>query len=220
MSNLFKDSNIKNVTLEEYGAMQKILKSDRGALLAKELLCQMSEMDENAPPYFLGVIPTISQIQANKYKTRISTMRGSMFALGRRLSADTIKAGEHKGTPRFLTKKFLEGTQLCVWEVLEYVQEFTNFQNFTREVKLGTRSDLPTASRICQCDELMRTYLLRFCKFLDDLETHDRKDLVCEEIFEQNPYLWDIVEWHRKHRKEWDDISPKKAKVKKLQTKD
>ena len=85
---------------------------------------------------------------------------------------------------------------------------------------MGTRSDLPTASRICQCDELMRTYLLRFCKFLDDLETHDRKDLVCEEIFEQNPYLWDIVEWHRKHRKEWDDISPKKAKGKKLQTKD
>ena len=54
MSNLFKDSNIKNVTLEEYGAMQKILKSDRGALLAKELLCQMSDMDENAPPLLPG----------------------------------------------------------------------------------------------------------------------------------------------------------------------
>lgn len=35
MSNLFKDSNIKNVTLEEYGAMQKILKSDRGGTSRK-----------------------------------------------------------------------------------------------------------------------------------------------------------------------------------------
>lgn len=147
------------------------------------------------------------------YNERIHNMQGSMGSLGRRLTADSIKTGKDKGIPKFLTKKFQEGTQLCAWEMLEYIQEFTNFQEYAREFKFGSRSDMPTASRIYQCDALMRMYLLRFCKFLDDLETHDRDKLVRKQVFELNPRLWDIVLWHKEHRSEWDDISPKKTKT-------
>lgn len=211
-SNLFNDSDITNVTPEEIQAVQEILKSDRGAMLAKEIICTMSKMDDKATPYFLGLIPTISKIQIDTLNGRIHTMRGTIGSLGRRLTADSIKVGKDKGTPQFLTKKFQEGTQLCAWEMLEYIQEFTNFQEYAREVKFGGRSEMPTASRLCQCDALMRMYLLRFCKFLDDLETTDRDKLVSEQVFELNPRLWDIVLWHKEHRSEWDDISPKKSK--------
>lgn len=212
-SNLFNDSDITNVTPEELQAVQEILKSNRGAMLAKEIICTMSKMDDKATPYFLGLIPTISKIQIDTLNERIHTMRGTMGSLGRRLTADSIKSGKDKGTPKFLTEKFQEGTQLCAWEMLEYIQEFANFQEYAREVKFGGRSEMPTASRLCQCDALMRMYLLRFCKFLDDLETHDRDKLVSEQVFELNPHLWDIVLWHREHRSEWDDISPKKTKT-------
>ena len=214
ISNLFNDSDRRNITLEEHIAMKKILESDRGALLAKELLCQMSQMDDKAPAYFLGIIPTISQIQANNYNTRLRNLRGNMALLGRMLSADVVTSGTHKGSPRFLSKKFTEWTQMNIVSVLEYVQELTNFQNYAREVQSGSRSDLPMASRVCQCDELMRMNLLRFCKFLDDLETKDIKDLVCSTVLEDNPYLLDMIKWRREHRSEWDDISPKKKKSK------
>jgi len=212
-SNLFNDSDITNVTPEERQAVQEILKSERGAMLAKELICKMSSMDDKATPYFLGLIPTLGKIQMDTLNERIHNMQGSMSSLGRRLTADSIKSGKDKGTPKFLTKKFQEGTQLCAWEMLEYIQEFANFQEYASEVKFGSRSDMPTASRICQCDALMRMYLLRFCKFLDDLETHSRDKLVSDQVFELNPRLWDIVLWHKEHRSEWDDISPKKSKT-------
>ena len=210
ISNLFKDSDHRNITLEEHAAMKKILESDRGALLAKELLCQMSQMDDKAPAYFLGIIPTISQLQANNYNTRLRSLRGNMALLGRMLSADVVASGTRKGSPRFLSKKFTEWTQLNIVSVLEYVQELTNFQNFAREIQSGSRKEMPMASRACQCDELMRMNLLRFCKFLDDLETKDINDLVCKTVLEDNPYLLDMIQWHREHRSEWDDISPKK----------
>lgn len=210
ISNLFNDSDRRNITLEEHAAMKKILESDRGALLAKELLCQMSQMDDKAPAYFLGIIPTISQLQANNYNTRLRSLRGNMALLGRMLSADVVASGTRKGSPRFLSKKFTEWTQLNIVSVLEYVQELTNFQNFAREIQSGSRKEMPMASRVCQCDELMRMNLLRFCKFLDDLETKDIKDLVCSTVLEDNPYLLDMIKWHREHRSEWDDISPKK----------
>lgn len=214
ISNLFNDSDRRNITLEEHIAMKKILESDRGALLAKELLCQMSQMDDKAPAYFLGIIPTISQIQANNYNTRLRNLRGNMALLGRMLSADVVTSGTHKGSPRFLSKKFTEWTQMSIVSVLEYVQELTNFQNFAREIQSGSRKEMPMASSVCQCDELMRMNLLRFCKFLDDLETKDIKDLVCSTVLEDNPYLLDMIQWHREHRSEWDDISPKKKKSK------
>ena len=214
ISNLFNDSDHRNITFEEHAAMKKILESNRGALLAKELLYQMSQMDDKAPAYFLGVIPTISQIQANNYNTRLRNLRGNMALLGRMLSADVVASGTHKGSPRFLSKKFTEWTQMNIVSVLEYVQELTNFQNFAREIQSGSRKDLPMASVVCQCDELMRMNLLRFCKFLDDLETKDIKDLVCSTVLEDNPYLLDMIQWHREHRSEWDDISPKKKKSK------
>ena len=214
ISNLFNDSDHRNITFEEHAAMKKILESNRGALLAKELLYQMSQMDDKAPAYFLGVIPTISQIQANNYNTRLRNLRGNMALLGRMLSADVVASGTHKGSPRFLSKKFTEWTQMNIVSVLEYVQELTNFQNFAREIQSGSRKDLPMASVVCQCDELMRMNLLRFCKFLDDLETKDIKDLVCSTVLEDNPYLLDMIQWHRDHRSEWDDISPKKKKSK------
>lgn len=210
ISNLFNDSDRRNITLEEHIAMKKILESDRGALLAKELLCQMSQMDDKAPAYFLGIIPTISQIQANNYNTRLRNLRGNMALLGRMLSADVVTSGTHKGSPRFLSKKFTEWTQMSIVSVLEYVQELTNFQNFAREIQSGSRKEMPMASSVCQCDELMRMNLLRFCKFLDDLETKDINDLVCKTLFDDNPYLLDMIQWHREHRSEWDDISPKK----------
>lgn len=210
ISNLFNDADQGNITLEEHIAMKKILESDRGALLAKELLCQMSQMDEKAPAYFLGIIPTISQIQANNYNTRLRNLRGNMALLGRMLSADVVASGTRKGSPRFLSKKFTEWTQLNIVSVLEYVQELTNFQNFAREIQSGSRKEMPMASSVCQCDELMRMNLLRFCKFLDDLETKDINDLVFKTVFEDNPYLSDMIQWHREHRSEWDDISPKK----------
>lgn len=212
-SNLFNDSDITNVTPEERQAVQEILKSERGAILAKEIICTMSKMDDKATPYFLGLIPTISKIQMDNYNTRLRNLRGNMSLLGRMLSADVVTAGTHKGSPRFLSKKFTEWTQMNIVSVLEYVQELTNFQEYAREFKFGSRSDMPTASRICQCDALMRMYLLRFCKFLDDLETHDRDKLVRKQVFELNPRLWDIVLWHKEHRSEWDDISPKKTKT-------
>lgn len=212
-SNLFNDSDHRNITLEEHAAMKQILKSDRGALLAKELLYQMSQMDDKAPSYFLGIIPTISQIQANNYNTRLRNLRGNVSLLGRMLSADVVASGTRKGSPRFLSKKFTEWTQMNIVSVLEYVQELTNFQNFAREVQSGSRSDLPMASKVCQCDELMQMNLLRFCKFLDDLETKDINDLVCSTTLKDNPYLLDMIKWHREHRSEWDDISPKKTKT-------
>lgn len=207
ISNLFNDSDHRNITHEEHAAMKQILKSDRGALLAKELLYQMSQMDDKAPAYFLGIIPTISQIQATNYNTRLRNLRGNVSLLGRMLSADVVASGTRKGSPRFLSKKFTEWTQMNIVSVLEYVQELANFQNFAREVQSGSRSDLPMASRVCQCDELMRMNLLRFCKFLDDLETKDIHDLVCSTMLEDNPYLLDMIKWHREHRSEWDDIS-------------
>ncbi len=207
ISNLFNDSDIINVTPEELQAVQKILKSNRGALLAKELLYQMSQMDDKAPAYFLGIIPTISQIQATNYNTRLRNLRGNVSLLGRMLSADVVASGTRKGSPRFLSKKFTEWTQMNIVSVLEYVQELTNFQNFAREVQSGSRSDLPMASRVCQGDELMRMNLLRFCKFLDDLETKDINDLVSSTMLKDNPYLLDMIKWHREHRSEWDDIS-------------
>ena len=210
ISNLFIDSDHRNITLEEQAAMKQILESDRGALLAKELLYQMSQMDDKAPSYFLGIIPTISQVQATNYNTRLRNLRGNMALLGRMLSADVVASGTRKGSPRFMSKKFTEWTQLNIVSVLEYVQELTNFQNFAREVKSGSRKEIPQASVVCQCDELMRMNLLRFCKFLDDLETKDIKDLVCSTVFEDNPYLLDMIQWHKEHRSEWDDISPKK----------
>lgn len=210
ISNLFNDSDHRNITLEEHAAMKQILESDRGALLAKELLYQMSQMDDKAPSYFLGIIPTISQIQATNYNTRLRNLRGNIALLGRMLSADVVASGTRKGSPRFMSKKFTEWTQLNIVSVLEYVQELTNFQNFAREVKSGSRKEIPQASVVCQCDELMRMNLLRFCKFLDDLETKDIKDLVCSTVFEDNPYLLDMIQWHKEHRSEWDDISPKK----------
>lgn len=214
ISNLFNDSDHRNITLEEHAAMKKILESDRGALLAKELLYKMSQMDDKAPAYFLGIIPTISQIQANNYNTRLRNLRGNMSLLGRMLSADVVTAGTHKGSPRFLSKKFTEWTQMNIVSVLEYVQELTNFQSYAREIQSGSRSEMPMASRVCQCDELMRMNLLRFCKFLDDLETKDIKDLVCSTVLEDNPDLLNMIKWHREHRSEWDDISPKKKKSK------
>lgn len=206
ISNLFNDSDRRNITLEEHIAMKKILESDRGALLAKELLCQMSQMDDKAPAYFLGIIPTISQIQANNYNTRLRNLRGNMALLGRMLSADVVTSGTHKGSPRFLSKKFTEWTQMSIVSVLEYVQELTNFQNFAREIQSGSRKEMPMARSVCQCDELMRMNLLRFCKFLDDLETKDINDLVCKTLFDDNPYLLDMIQWHREHRSEWDDL--------------
>lgn len=122
--------------------------------------------------------------------------------------------------PKFYTKKFAEGLDLCAWEMLEFIQEFANFQEYAHEVELGTRSEIPTASRICQCDDLALAYVLRFCKFLDDLETKSIGKLVSPQVFDCNPNLENMIEWHRQHRSEWDDISPKKAKDKKLQTKD
>ncbi|MBR4792626.1 MAG: hypothetical protein IK038_03070 [Bacteroidaceae bacterium] len=210
ISNLFNDSDHRNITREEHAAMKQILKSDRGALLAKELLYQMSQMDDKAPTYFLGIIPAISQIQATNYNTRLRNLRGNVSLLGRMLSADVVTSGTRKGSPRFMSKKFTEWTQMNIVSVLEYVQELTNFQNFAREVQSGSRSELPKASWVCQCDELMRMNLLRFCKFLDELETKDIKDLVCRSMLEDNPSLLDMIEWHREHRSEWDDISPKK----------
>ena len=122
--------------------------------------------------------------------------------------------GQGYGLNMSLSKKFTEWTQMNIVSVLEYVQELTNFQNFAREIQSGSRSDLPMASSVCQCDELMRMNLLRFCKFLDDLETKDIKDPVCSTVLEDNPYLLDMIQWHREHRSEWDDISPKKKKSK------
>lgn len=209
MSKLFDDTDRSNITLKEWAAVKCILESERGGILARELLTSMSEMDETAPSYFLGIIPKISQIQTAKLNAKVHNMRGSMGALGRRLSADKFTSGSNKGTPKFYTQKFAEGLDLCAWEMLEFIQEFVNFQEYAHEVELGTRSDIPTASRVCQCDDLALAYVLRFCKFLDDLETKSLGKLVSPQVFDCNPNLENMIEWHRKHRSEWDDVSDK-----------
>ena len=206
MRNLFKDSNRNNITLKEWAAVKCILESERGGILARELLVTMSEMDETAPSYFLGIIPKISQIQTAKLTTKVHNMRVSMGALGRRLTIDKTRS---TGTPRFLSPKYREMLEISAWEMLEFIQEFANFQEYAREVELGTRSELPKASIACQCDDLALTYILRFCKFLDDLETTSIEKLVSDQVFACNPNLENMIEWHRQHRSEWDDVSDK-----------
>ena len=169
MSNLFNDRDISNITPKEMDAIKTILQSNRGGVIAREIICTMSDMDKDAIPFFLGLIPKITTIQVNKLNEHVRTMRGTMSSLGRRLSCDRFTSGYAKGTPKFLTQNYAESLELSAWEMLEYIQEFANFQEFAYEVKLGTRSKLPKASVVCECDELKLSYVLRFCKFLDDL---------------------------------------------------
>lgn len=209
MSKIFNDTNRNNITLKEWAAVKCILESERGGTLARELITTMSEMDEDAPSYFLGIIPKISQIQTTKLNARIRRMRGNISELGRHLSADKVKKGQRKGTPQFLTQKFVGDVDLWLWHVLEHIQGFFNFKEYAREVELGVRTEIPKASRVCQRDDLRLTYVLRFCKFLDDLETKDIKELVSEQIFDDNPELKDMIYWCKEHRSEWDDVSDK-----------
>lgn len=209
MSNLFNDTNRDNINLKEWDAVKCILESERGGILARELLTTMSEMDETASSYFLGIIPKISQIQTDKLNARIHRMRGNMSELGRHLSADKVKNGQRKGTPQFLTQKFVGDVDLWLWHVLEYIQEFANFQEYAHEVELGVRTEIPKATCVCQLDELRLAYVLRFCKFLDDLETKNIKELVSEHLFDDNPEIKDMIDWCKEHRSEWDDVSGK-----------
>lgn len=207
MSNLFNDRDISNITPKEMDAIKTILQSNRGGVIAREIICTMSDMDKDATTFFLGLIPKITTIQVNKLNEHVRTMRGTMSSLGRRLSCDRFTSGYAKGTPKFLTQKYVESLELSAWEMLEYIQEFANFQEFAYEVKLGTRSELPKASVVCECDELKLSYVLRFCKFLDDLETKSIDKLVSGQVFACNPNLNNMILWHKEHRSEWDDVS-------------
>lgn len=205
-SNLFNDSDITNVTPEERQAVQEILKSERGAILAKEIICAMSKMDDKATPYFLGLIPTISKIQMNTLNERIHSMSGWVSYHGRALTMDCVTKGKDKGTPRFLTKKFKGFLELGMWDVLVYIYHFTNFKDFHTQYELGVYSEPYKASDFCCQDDLAKVHILRFCKFLDTLDTHNIEDLVNPLIFKHYPGMEEFIKWCRANRT-WDDIS-------------
>lgn len=207
MSRMFEDTNTSHITMEEWDALKTITKSERAGLLATQLLKAMSEMDDKAPSFFLTIIPQIVKIQIDKATNRVHDMQGWVQLLGRTLTIEKIKTGKDKGTPRFLTKKFKEFLEISAWDMLVYIYNFTNFQEYHHKHELGVYTNPVTASKLCPQDELAKAYILRFCKFLDDMKTTKIEKLVSSMIFEQYPNMKEFINWCYNNRSKWDDIS-------------
>ena len=207
MSRMFKDTNTNHITMVEWEALKTIKKSERAGLLATQLLKDMSEMDDKAPSFFLSIIPQIVKIQMDKATSRVNVMQGWVQHLGRTLTIEKINTGKDKGTPRFLTKKFKAFLEISAWNMLEYIYNFTNFQEYYRQYELGVYSNPVTASKLCPQDELSKAYILRFCKFMDDMQTTEIEKLVSFMIFEHYPGMKEFIYWCYNNRSKWDDIS-------------
>lgn len=207
MTNMFEDEKVSNITEEERAALKIILHSKRGALLVEQLLKTFATIDDGAPAYFVNLITKINQIHSDKLNSKLHTMRGCIDFTGRLLTNDKPSHGANKGIPRFLSDNFKDTLDMCNWNMLEYVQTCSNFMEFKHEVECGYRMDMVKASQVCQCNDLAKTYLLQFCKFLDGLDTPDCSNLVNPLVYKQNPGLKEMVDWCREHRDEWDDIS-------------
>lgn len=206
MSRMFEDTNEGNITNQEKDAIKQILQSSRCAILIKLMLQAMSEMDDKAPAFLLTTIPNIVKIQMDKAADKCHSMSGWVSYHGRALTMDCVTKGKDKGTPRFLTKKFKGFLELGMWDVLVYIYHFTNFKDFYTQYELGIYSEPRKASDFCCQDDLAKVHILRFCKFLDDLDTHNIEDLVSPLIFKHYPGMEEFVKWCRANRT-WDDIS-------------
>jgi len=208
---ILTDTDYSNITVEEYRAMQTLLRSDRCGILVSSLCDSMVDMDQEAAGYLVSMIPGIVQAYTKKTTERIGNMRNFMYMLGRNLSSDKVSTGSRRGKPAFLTAKFEERMEHWTWYVLAFVFDFANFQESARKVDAsGDRATQLTASSVCEQDELSRCYVERFRKFLDDMETTDVKDLVSPTVFDEYPGMREFVDWCRENRKVWDDMGEKK----------
>lgn len=203
---MFEDTNERNITDQELAAVKYILRSSRCSILTKLMLHTMSEMDDKAPAFLLTTIPNIVKVQMDKAAEKCHSMSGWVSYHGRALTRDCITKGKDKGTPRFLTKKFKGFLELGMWDVLVYIYHFTNFKDFHTQYELGVYSEPIKASDFCCQDDLAKAYILRFCKFLDALDTHNIEDLVSPQIFKHYPGMDEFIKWCRANRT-WDDIS-------------
>lgn len=208
MSRMFEDQNNSHITQEEWDVLKVLITSPRGALLAKALLQSMAEADDEAPAYFLTLIPSIVKTQMDKATRRVHEMKGWVQHHGRVLTLDKIPSGKYKGTPRFLTNKFKGFLEISAWDMLVYVYHFTNFMELYRQYELGVYRSPVMASQLCPQDDLAKTLLLRFCKFLDDSKTTPIEKLVSHMIFEEYPGMKEFISWCINNRSKWDDLSP------------
>lgn len=208
---ILNDTDYSNITLEEYSAMQTILNSDRCGILVRSLCTSIVDLDQEGAGYLVSLLADVSRLQARKMSERMGNMRNFVYMLGRNLSSDTVSTGSRKGKPAFLTAKFSERLEHWMWYVLAFVYDYANFQESAKKsAASGGRYGQLTASSVCEQDELARSYVERFRKFLDDLETKDMKDLVSPTIFDTYPGMKEFVDWCRENRKVWDDMGDAK----------
>lgn len=204
---ILDDTQDSNITMDEYDALHKLLRSPRCGILARHMCEAIADMDQDGASYLVSLIPGIVQVQSRRFSERIGNMRNFMYMLGRQLSCDRVASGSRKGKPAFLTANFSKSLGVSNWYVLAYIHDFANFKESARKVALDPgHYHQVTASRVCELDELSGCYVRQFRKILDDLETKDLEDLVSPSIFGCYGDMMELIDWCRENREVWDDI--------------
>ena len=207
MANIFGDMRIDHVKPEELEAMKTILKSERAAIMLKELNKAFATLDSKAPSWLLNILTEIVSYMTTLANNHITSMQNWVSTFGRMLTLDVIKTGSRKGEPNFLTAHFRDLVDVSNWDVLVYMYEFCNFKDDAHKVECGIYPEMPTAKSRCIANKLATAYIGRFVKFLDDLKVKPIEELVAYDIIcKTYPGIKEMVEWCRDNRDKWDNF--------------
>jgi len=209
--NVLADTNESNITVEEYKAVKLILNSARCGILARNLCNAIVDIDTEGAAFLTSMIPGIVQRQSAMVASRLRQMQSCMSLIGRMMTGDTVKSGSRKGKPAFMTDKFAGFMKNSAWYSMVYVYSFANFMESARQASLNPdRFKQLTVSTVISQDDLARSFVDRFRKFLDDLETKDVSELVSITIFDAYPGMEEFIQWCRDNRKTWDNTGDAK----------